>query len=266
MPKVDIGDAEIYSESTGDGPPLMLVPGLGGGGSFWNNQVEAFAPHFRVIVHDHRGAGQSTYSPITYSVDQMAADTLKLMDALDIEAAHLVGHSTGGAIGQIIAQDAGHRLKSLVLSATWPGQDGYFNRCFHVRKLVLETSGVLEYARVSSIALLPPWWIAENDEELARQNEVQAADHPPVAIMTSRIEAIMAFDRRARMSEIAVPSLVIVARDDVVTPIHQSAELAAGIPGARHVVLERGGHFVPIILAEDYNPPVLEFLLEHRER
>ena len=101
MPKVDIGDAEIYYESKGDGPPLMLVPGVGGGGSFWSNQVDAFSAHFRVIIHDHRGAGQSTYSPIKYSVDQMAADTLKLMDALDIEAAHLQGHSTGGAIGQM---------------------------------------------------------------------------------------------------------------------------------------------------------------------
>ena len=266
MPKADIGDAEIHYEISGDGPPLMLVPGLGGNGSFWSNQVEAFRAHFRVIVHDHRGAGRSTHSPIAYSVDQMAADTLRLMDALDIEAAHYVGHSTGGAIGQTIAQDAGHRLKSMVLSATWPGRDAYFNRCFHLRKLVLERCGVLEYARISSIALWPAWWIAENDEELARQNAAQAADHPPVAVMASRIDAIMAFDRRARMGEIDVPAMVVVARDDVVTPIHQSDELAAGIPGARYTVLERGGHFVPIVLPEAYNPPVLGFLLEHRDR
>ncbi len=266
MPKADIGDAEIYYESSGDGPPLMLVPGLGGGGAFWSNQVEAFREHFRVIIHDHRGAGQSTHSRITYSVDQMAADTLKLMDALDIAAAHYVGHSTGGAIGQTIAQDAGDRLKSMVLSATWPGQDAYFNRCFYVRKLALEKGGVLDYAKTSSIALLPPWWIAENDEELTRQNEAQAADHPPIEVMASRIDAITAFDRRARMGEISVPTMVIVARDDVVTPIHQSDELAAGIANARYTVLERGGHFVPIVLPEAYNPPVLEFLLEHRDR
>ena len=93
-----------------------------------------------------------------------------------------------------------------------------------------------------------------------------AADHAPIEVMTSRIEAIRAFDRRARMGEIKVPTMVIVARDDVVTPIHQSDELAGGIPGARYTVLERGGHFVPIILPDDYNPPVLEFLLEHRGR
>ena len=58
MPKADIGDAEIYYEEAGEGPPLMLVPGLGGGGAFWRHQVEAFRGHFRVVIHDHRGAGQ----------------------------------------------------------------------------------------------------------------------------------------------------------------------------------------------------------------
>ena len=51
MPKIDIGDAEIYYEEHGAGPPLMLVPGLGGGGAWWRHQVAAFAPHFRVIIH-----------------------------------------------------------------------------------------------------------------------------------------------------------------------------------------------------------------------
>jgi aminoacrylate hydrolase len=137
MPKADIGDAEIYYESHGDGPPLMLVPGLGGGGGFWAKQVPAFAKYFRVIIHDHRGAGQSTHSRIQYSVEQMASDAVKLMDKLEIDTAHYVGHSTGGAMGQVIAQDHPERLRSLVLSATWAGKDPYFRRCFETRKEVL---------------------------------------------------------------------------------------------------------------------------------
>lgn len=260
MPKVDIGDAEIYYESTGDGPPLMLVPGLGGGGSFWEKQVAAFAGHFRVIIHDHRGAGQSTHSRIEYSVDQMAADTLKLMDALDIASAHYVGHSTGGAIGQTIAQDAPDRLQSMVLSATWAGQDPYFRRCFQTRREVLDRLGLESYGRASLLVLMPPWWIAENDTMLAEQAKTLAVNNPPVEVMISRIDAIMKYDRRAGMSDIRTPTLVIAARDDCVTPIHLSDELSAGIPGAEQVVLDRGGHFVPVILPDDYNPPVLDFL------
>jgi aminoacrylate hydrolase len=64
MPHVSIGDADIYYEEQGQGPALMLVPGLGGQGAFWAPQVRDFARDFRVIVHDHRGAGRSTHSRI----------------------------------------------------------------------------------------------------------------------------------------------------------------------------------------------------------
>src|SRR5688572_6329656 len=111
MPRISIGDAELYYEDTGQGEPLLLVPGLSGRGSFWVNQVTEFARDFRVVVHDHRGTARSTHSRIRYSVEQMADDVLRLMDALGIETAHLVGHSTGGAIGQVLALEHSHRLR-----------------------------------------------------------------------------------------------------------------------------------------------------------
>ena len=133
MPTVSIGDAHIYYEEAGAGEPLLLVTGLGGLGSFWVKQMPYFARSHRVITHDHRGAGRSTHSPITYSIEQMATDTLRLMDALAIPSAHYVGHSTGGAIGQTIALREPQRLKSLVLSASWAGPDPYFRRLFASR-------------------------------------------------------------------------------------------------------------------------------------
>ena len=265
MPKVDIGDAEIHYEEAGSGPPLLLVPGLGGNGSFWANQIEAFQGDFRTIVHDHRGAGQSTHSPIRYSVDQMAADVLRLMDALDIDRAHFVGHSTGGAIGQTIAEDSPDRLLTLGLSATWAGPDAYFRRCFEMRKALLETFGLERYSEMTALVLNPPFWVAENDAAVSRAAKAALANAAPVEVMISRIDGIMAFDRRARMGEIRLPTQIIVARDDAVTPIHMTDELSAGIPHAETVILERGGHFVPIVLPGDYNPPVLDFLRRHRD-
>src|SRR5437867_6086630 len=147
MPSVSIGDADIYYEEAGEGPPLLLVPGLSGVGSFWAPQVRELARDFRVIVHDHRGAGRSTHSRIRYSVEQMAADVIGLMDALGLDAAHFVGHSTGGAIGQVLAQDHARRLRSLVLSATWAGPDPYFRRLFEARKQTLLDSGVEAYLK-----------------------------------------------------------------------------------------------------------------------
>ncbi len=96
MQMVDRGDAELATWRDGEGDPVLLISGLGGRAAFWSELVTALAPHFDVISHDHRGTGASTKSKIEYSVSQMAGDVLKLMDALNIPKAALVGHSTGG--------------------------------------------------------------------------------------------------------------------------------------------------------------------------
>jgi aminoacrylate hydrolase len=261
VPTVSIGDADIYFEDHGAGPPLLLVPGLNGLGSFWAKQVPALAPHFRVITHDHRGAGRSTHSRIRYSVEQMAGDVVRLMDGLGIESAHFAGHSTGGAIGQVIAQDHPGRLRSLVLSATWAGPDPYFRRLFEMRKEALLGLGLESYSRASALLLFPPWWISANDETLSVQERQGVLYQSPVEVMVSRIDAIVRFDRRAQLGKIDVPTLVICAADDIVTPRLYSDELARAIAGARQVVLDRGGHFVPVIQAEAYNQAVGHFLL-----
>ena len=230
MPTVSIGDAELYYEDTGRGEPLLLVPGLSGRGSFWANQVPEFSRDFRVVVHDHRGTARSTHSRIRYSVEQMADDVLRLMDALGIEAAHLVGHSTGGAIGQVIALEHPRRLRSLVLSATWAGPDPYFQRLFESRKGVLLGQGVEAYVRASALFMAPPAWIS------------------------------------ARLGEIRAPALVIVAQDDIITPRFYSEELARRVPGAKLVVLDTGGHGAPGIRAAAYNSAVGAFLRTHLAR
>ena len=260
MPKISIGDAELYYESTGNGPPLLLVPGLGGLGAFWARQVPDFARDFRVIVHDHRGTGASTHSRIRYTVEQMADDVLRLMDALKIDSAHFVGHSTGGAIGQVIAQDHPARIESLVLSATWAGPDPYFRRIFESRRETLVTCGVESYLRATVLMLAPPWWVRANDAALVEQHRQTAAASPPVEVLASRIDAIVRFDRRARLGEIRTPTLVIVAADDMITPRLYSDELAGHITGAKLVVLGGGGHYAPVVLPAPYNAAVGAFL------
>ncbi len=264
MPKASIGDAGLYYEEAGQGPPLMLVTGLNGVGSFWAKQVPDFSRDFRVVTHDHRGTGQSTHSRITYSVEQMANDVLRLMDRLGIERAHLAGHSTGGAIGQVIAQDHPERLLSLVLSATWPGRDPYFRRLFEMRKQILLTSGVDAYQRSSILVLAPPQWVSANDAAITAMHAQQAAAAAPVEVTASRIDAIVAFERRARLGEIRTPTLVVVASDDMVTPRFYSDELAERIPGAKLVVLDGGGHYAPQLTADAYNRAVGAFLRAHR--
>src|SRR5918999_1316640 len=220
MPKISIGDCSLYYEEHGSGEPLLLVPGLNGIGAGFFKQIPELSRHYRVIVHDHRGCGQSDRPAMRYSVEQMTQDVLRLMDALKIERAHLVGHSTGGAIGQIIAIERPQRLKKLVLSSTWTHADAFFTRLFEARHALLKHTGPMGYLRATSAVLYPAWWVAQNEKLLAEQERQQAAGFPPVEIVLSRIEAIMRFDRRDQLSRIRTPTLVSVAVDDVVTPLY----------------------------------------------
>ena len=260
MPKANLGDLELYYESHGTGEPVLLVPGLGGVGVYWKPNIDAFAARYRVIVHDHRGTGQSSKPSIKYSVDQMTEDLVRLMDHLKIERAHLVGHSTGGAIGQTLAAKSPERIKSLVLYATWTKADAFFRRVFEARRALLMKAGPAAYVRATSFFLYPDWWVNENEKLLEEREKIGISAFPPAEIAASRIDAICAFDRTAELARIKTPTLVIVAKDDFLTPPYFSEELAKKIAGAKLVVLAKGGHCASETALEDFNTAVLGFL------
>jgi aminoacrylate hydrolase len=260
MPKVTVGEGEIYYEVHGSGTPVLLVPGLGGVGSYWNPNIPAFARNHRVVVHDHRGTGQSSRSRIVYSVDQMTDDVLALMDHLKIDRAHLIGHSTGGAIGQAMAAREPSRLISLVIYASWTRADPFFRRVFEARRTLLTASGAAAYVRSTPVFLYPDWWINENIGELERREKAVIPAFPPVEIVASRIDAVVDFDRTADLAAIKTPTLVICAKDDVLTPPYFSRELARLIPGAELVELERGGHCASETDRDAFEKAVLGFI------
>lgn len=262
LPESRHGGGRLYYEERGRGEPLLFVAGLGGLGAFWAPQMEAFSATHRVITFDHRGTGQSSHSAIRYSVAQMADDALALLDHLGIGVTHYNGHSTGGAIGQYLAAHAPGRIGKLVLSATWPKADAYFRRLFEIRKGVLETQGVRAYAHLGNLVLLPPYYYAANAASIDDKAEKSLAGLAPVPVLASRIDAILEFDGTAALGSIRHRTLVICARDDMVTPAYFSEQLAARLPDARLALMDRGGHFCPVAEAEEYNRIVLGFLQE----
>jgi aminoacrylate hydrolase len=266
MPKVSIGDGEIYYESHGSGAPLLLVPGLGGTGNYWQPQIADFSKHFRVIIHDHRGTGQSTRSDTTYSVDQMTRDLIRLMDAIGIDRAHLVGHSTGGAIGQTMGIEHPDRLISLVLYSSWTKSDAFMKRVFDIRKTLLSSAGVGAYIKATPVFLFPDWWINENSDALKAADTKLLDGFPSVEIALSRCDAVINFDRVSQLGQIRTPTYVVCAKDDFLTPSYFSEELAKLIPGATLHWLERGGHASSQTVPKDFNKLVLGLLLRQKQQ
>ena len=263
MPRISIGDCSLYYERHGMGFPILFVSGLGGFASFWQDQIAAFAKRFEVVTFDHRGIGQSDQARIGYTVERMAADVVSLMDALRIKRAHVVGHSTGGAIAQVLAIDHPSRLASVVLSATWTKADAYFRRLFTFRKEVLLRLGPSAYLQSATLYWYPSWWVARNNERLRQLEAQNLANFAPVEIVASRIDAMLAFDRSNELERIKTPTLVVGAEDDIVTPAYFSEELARLIPAAEVKLFPRGGHFLVHVRAREFGNAVLPFLASH---
>lgn len=260
MPTAMLEDGEIYYEIHGSGPPLMMVAGLGGVGSYWNAQIDPFKDEFQVIIHDHRGTGKSSRSKIEYSLEQMASDTLKLMDALNIDKAHLLGHSTGAAIGQILAVKHPDRMDRIIMASGWTKADGFFRRCFEMRRELLLKSGPLAYVRATPLFLHPSWWIRDHIDDLERTEAEVYGSNPDVEIMNSRIDALLAFDITSRLHEIRHEVLVLGVRNDHLTPAYFSEELADLIPQAKLKIMEDGGHAASQTMPDEFNRIVLDFL------
>ncbi len=261
MPQLALADGgHLDYRIDGKGPPLMLVTGLSGLAAFWDPHVPALAEKFTLIRHDHRGCGASSLDPIDFSIEQMAGDAIALMDHLGIARAHLLGHSAGGAIGQVIAIDHRERLDRLMISASWPGTDPYFDLFFHVRGRILEQLGAEEYVRQYPLVGRPPQWLRDHPEETAPPTpEVVKTLVASVECTLKRIAAIRAYDRRADLHKINAPVLVAGAADDMVTPVHLSHELIAAIPGAVGQIADWGGHFYPVIRLDYFLQQVLDF-------
>ncbi len=261
MALISANGIQQYYEIAGDGPPLVLVAGMGGTANYWAEQVEVFAEHYSVITYDQRGTGRSDHTPVT-GIEQLRDDLLALLDALSFAQVDLIGHSTGGNIAQIVAIENPARLSKLVIYASTTYGDAYRTKVWRVRRAILEQLGPELYGDMSSIMLYPPRWIAENSEKLERQQAGQMNMLPAPEVQTSRIEAVQAFDRRDQLSRITTPTLVICAKDDNQTPAYFSEELAAQIPSAELILMEYGGHACSRTMPDEFNQHILAFLQE----
>ena len=214
---------------------LVLSNSLGTTLEMWDPQLPALTERFRVVRYDRRGHGRSPVPPGPYTIDDLGGDVLALLDRLELERVSFCGLSIGGAVGMWLAAEAPERIDRLVLCCTkalFAPPEQWTERAATVR-----AGGV---ATVSEATLgrwfTPAFHTARPD--VVERFRAMLVGTPPEGY-AGCCEALAGTDLRARLGVISAPTLVITGEHDPVAPPPEGEELAAAIPGARHVVVER---------------------------
>lgn len=249
-------------------PILLLSPGLGGSGRYFEPNWPALAADFDVVSYDHRGAGRSSrhLGGLQYCVEAMADDILTVLDGLDVRAAHIVGHAAGGVAGLELAARHPTRVSSLTVINGWASPNRHFARCMAIRKSIYEAGGARAYLKAQPLFLFPAQWIDTHLDELDRQGDDHAADFQSRETLFARIGALTRFDARGRLDAVACPTLLVTSMDDMLVPPGCTDELLAVLPpgiGEIHR-FEHGGHAVNLTRQTAFEAALLSFLTRAR--
>jgi len=245
----------------GKGRPVLLLHAFPLYSVMWRRQIKALQKGCHVIAPDMPGFGSTPAFTGAPSVDQMADDAAALLDELKVTEPVVVGGlSMGGYVALAFARRHPQRLRALILADTRAEADDAAGRT-NRDKLIEFASHNPSKAFIEQ--LLPKMVCADtmkNRPEVVEAVRRYASLQAPAGI----IDALKALrdrpDATPYLSQIRVPTLVIVGRDDALTPLAVAEKLMAGIPGAKLVLLERAGHLSNLEQPEGFNEAVRAFL------
>jgi 3-oxoadipate enol-lactonase len=254
------GEAELFYEEAGSGAPLLLLHGLGSSSRDWAPQIQAFAPHYRVIALDARGSGRSRdlrHPAGPFSVSQFAADAAALLRHLGATPAHVVGLSMGGMIAFQLAVDFPEMVRTLSIVNSGPAlvpKTTSDRLALAIRRILTSLLGPEGMGKILAPKLFPK----PADGELRQRFMDQMAGNDKAAYKAS-LHAIIGWTVLDRIGSIDAPTLVVHADHDY-TSLAAKEVYARRMKDARIVVVEDARHALPMEEPEKFNPVILEFL------
>jgi 3-oxoadipate enol-lactonase len=230
--------------------PLVLVNSLGTTSSMWDGLVPALRTRFDIVRYEQRG-----YDPVDavdgpFWLDDLVADLVAVLDEVGLAHAHLAGTSLGGMVAVRAAARLPHRVRSLTIICSAPAlpTDAWIERAEAVRRAGLGAIRDTVVAR-----WFTPAFAAENPDIVQRYSDMLLANDAEQ--YARACEMLAAADVRPDLADVAAPTLVIGGSADIATPPAGQELYAAGIPGARLVILEDVAHMataaVPATIARE---------------
>jgi 3-oxoadipate enol-lactonase len=245
MSLISVGDVELDYERSGAGPPLLMIMGRSGTYAHWGEPLlDQLRSDFELILYDHRGVGASTRLQGPVTIREMARDAAGLLDALELDSAHVLGISMGSMIAQELALAEPQLIQTLTLGCTYCGGPGSVPTTEQVLQSMGEAiaSGIPErMIRASWEANVSPAFAA-NDAAWASFLEISLRRRVSLEVIVAQTQACIEHDTSARLHEIALPTQVIHGTVDQVLPVQNGRMVAELIPDARLHLLEDVGH------------------------
>jgi len=261
MAKATVGDVELYYEEYGQGPPVVLIHGLAGDCSAWQAQIDRLQRNFRVIAFDNRGAGRSSAPDYPYTTRHFADDTVGLLDAVGVtEPAHVIGRSMGGAIAQEIALGHPHRVRSMIIAASFGKLDRYGHQILESIDEVVKAQGYGPAAKIQSLFFFPPAYFNEHQEQMETFEVALADTDRPIHGYTNSTHACLTHDALDRLPQVQCPTLVLAGGQDVLCAVGASRQIADRVPGCELKIYEEASHFFLIQCFEESMQDIEDFL------
>ena len=234
MPYAEIDKLSLYYEICGTGPPLVLIAGMTADSRSWHPLLDRFSSSFKTVVLDNRGSGRTRTPDTSFSIRQMADDTVRLLDILNIEQAHIIGHSMGGYIAQELAINYPGRVDKLVLASTAAATSERNKTLFHNMFEQGERGMDFElWFRNFLFWILTPERF-DNTEFIGAVLHYAVDDPHPQSLagLRRQIEAVNGHDTRMRLRNITAKTLVLVGEKDILARPGDVEMLCREIPGA----------------------------------
>ena len=249
-PAVNDG-VELAYDIEGSGPDLLLVAGTASTRPLWSLVRPKLARSFRTIAFDNRDSGESTLATAPYTLHDLAADAVAVLDAAGSTKAHVLGHSMGGAIAQQLAFDAPPRLTSLTLACAWARGDGYSKNLMSLMQALAENVRD-DRTLLASILFMGSSVTTLNRTDLWETTDAAMAlgALAPRAALARQWGLDLTVDTLDRLPELKLPVHVIWGDEDRLVPAVLARNLIGAIPGAFETHLTACGH-VPMVDAPD---------------
>jgi pimeloyl-ACP methyl ester carboxylesterase len=274
MPNVKLPTGvDLYFESHGQGEPLVLVPSTAFSAEVWKPSQMSLAKSLNLIIHDPRGCGRSTGVQSVYTIEQMAADIVALLDHLGIKSAHLLGHSMGGRIAMCMTQNYAGRVKSLIMAASGsgpaarPGSD-CITGLPHRLVVDLVTMGFEKYVHheiCESDTFFTNDYRERHRDKVEEFYKLAWATHAKLPEFVHICIARHNWEGTHRLGDVRVPTLVVIGDADSGGSNHlaQAEVLAKRVPRAELKVLRGQSHGFFWQAPEETNGLILDWVRRH---